>query len=76
MAKCDVCGRKIEDGFCDGRYRICEEDFESFMDETYGILEWRPNGHEDEPSWDGGYYDFYQDGKWYDTEFYWTEWED
>lgn len=60
--------------YTDGETRVYKDDegFREWLDERYPDG-WRYNGHEDNPYWNGGYYDALVDGVWRDTRFYYTE---
>lgn len=76
IRSCEVCGKHLAQGFTDGDLYVCEEHFVEYMDGEFNF--WHQNDHEDDERWDGGYYDAYdaRENSWYDTGFYWTEWQD
>lgn len=73
---CDACGCEMTEGYAneDGRHHMCERCFYPWMDE-HCPEGWRANGHDDDPLWDGGYYDELIGGEWVDTGIFWTSWD-
>lgn len=72
---CDMCGKEISDGMTDdqGSFYCCQECFTAYMNRDCGEDGWR----DVEDDGCGGYYEVRgEDGKWYGTGIYWTEWED
>lgn len=73
---CQRCGEPFSEGFMDGEgsFYACEDCFDAEMNDLYPDG-WRADEHEDEPRWEGGYYDAWEPsaGKFVDTGVFWTE---
>lgn len=73
---CDYCGQPMSEGYTvdGGCWYCCDECFEPMMKRDYK-LGYRPNEHDDDGGWCGGYWDYKsEDGEWYDTGIYYTDW--
>ena len=73
---CDYCGKPFFEGYTveGGGWYCCEGCFEPMMKRDYP-KGYRPNGHEDDPHWCGGMWDFKgDDGEWRDTGIFLTDW--
>lgn len=74
---CNKCGKPIRELFTDcNDFYCCEEHFETYMNEMYGIGSWKSNG-EDENGFPlegecGGYYQYLENDTWNDTGIFWT----
>lgn len=78
LPSCDYCGKTMVAGFTtnEGCWRCCLDCFPGALQEDYGN-DWRENDHEDDSDWFGGYYDYKaDDGNWYDTGIFYTEWQE
>ena len=74
---CDNCGMPMDRGMTSdgGGFYNCEECFPEVMNETYGKGNWRPCEDEDgDENSEGGYYEYFENGKWHDEPSYYTEW--
>ena len=90
MRRCARCREKVFQGFTvdesvlfyepfDGC--ICDDCFNAFMDEKYGVGNWKSTDYdEEEEAYEddghGGFYLYQYSGDWFGTGIYWTEWYD
>lgn len=73
---CNYCGKPMTEGFMveGGGWYCCDDCFEPMMNRDYPNG-YRANTHDDDPCWCDGMWDYKDDdGKWYDTGIFYTEW--
>ena len=74
---CSICGKEMWAGWYDeetGNYICCEEEFKKYMDDLFGVGNWRPTEDEDVSK----LFEYLdpETGEWEGYDIYYTEWED
>lgn len=75
---CELTGKPMEQGYCQGNGDIvfCEEKFEEYMSETYGVGNYRPMTEKEETKYDDVCIMVRDDAEspWYLSHIFFTEW--